>query len=229
MTLVDAVRFTEILLAVAFIQQAAEHMVGQRDEVLYFAPRLVLGILLLFGIQSPLVCIALLVNGLFILNRFQGPYNGGSDLMGLLITFCLALYHVMPEVRWQEYVFAYLALQVTLSYFKAGWSKVVNPDWRSGRALGDVFAFSAYPASESLRSWALRPRALLAVSWAVIAFELAFPVALLSRETLIAGLAVAATFHIGNALFLGFNRFVWVWIAAYPSVLWLQHRLFAGW
>jgi hypothetical protein len=225
MSLDHAIRLTEIILAVAFIQQSLEHLSGSRREKILFLPRLVLSVLLLIGFQALWVCVALLVSALVILRRFQGPYNGGSDLMGLLILVCLTLAHAVPAGPWQGYVFAYLALQLMLSYFKSGWVKVRNPDWRNGTALRDVFRFSAYPVSESLRAWADRPRLLCTMSWAVILFELAFPLVLVSESALILGLGLAIAFHVANACLFGFNRFLWVWPAAYPSLFWLQNRL----
>ena len=62
-------------------------------------------------------------------------------------------------------------------------------------------------------------------SWAVIGFEVLFPLALLNQTLLIAALTCAAAFHIANACLFGLNRFVWFWLAAYPSILWLQSRL----
>ena len=180
------------------------------------------------GIETQWVSIGLLVIGLLILRRFQGPYNGGSDLMGLLVLFCVCLVHLAPTPQFQEYVFAYLALQLILSYVKSGWVKVRNPDWRTGLALQDVFRFSIYPVSESLRSWAERPKLLCVLSWAVILFELLFPLTLISKLTLIAGLGLALAFHVANACLFGFNRFLWIWPAAYPSLLWLQHRVLLG-
>jgi hypothetical protein len=223
----DAVRMTEILLALAFLQQGAEHLRGARDERVLFLLRMIPSIFLLAGWQTPWACAALVIVSFFILKRFQGPYNGGSDRMGLLILCCLTLTHFMPVPRWQEYAFGYLALQLVLSYFIAGAVKVVNADWRSGRALQDVFLFSAYPVSESVRKWAYRPRILFVMSWAVMLFELSFPFALMTQETLVVGLVLAACFHFANACLFGLNRFFWVWLAAYPSILWLQQRIFA--
>ena len=117
-------------------------------------------------------------------------------------------------------------MQLMLSYFIAGLVKVLNPEWRNGRALQDVFHFSAYPASESLRGFAERPRLLWLMSWAVILFELLFPFTILSQKMLIMGLVVAAIFHFANVWLFGFNRFFWAWLAAYPSILWLQSRIF---
>lgn len=223
MTLDEAIRLTEILLAIAFIQQSLEHLC---DERALFAPRLALSALLLPGIQAPWVCLGLVVLGLLMLKRFQGPYNGGSDRMSLLILCCLTLALFLPSTRAKELVFGYMALQVVLSYFIAGWVKIVNPQWRQGRALQDVFLFSAYPVSEALRAWADRPRRLMAASWTVMVFELTFPFALATQPTLIAALAIAGVFHLANTYLFGLNRFFWIWAASWPSLLWLQARVF---
>ena len=226
MSLDVAICLTEILLALAFIQQSVEHIRAPKNEQMLFLPRIALSMLLLLGFQTEWVCLALMGVGLLMLNRFSGPYNGGSDRMSLLILCCLCLVHFMPTRWWQEAIFGYLALQLILSYFIAGWAKITNPQWRSGQALRDVFRFSAYPVSESLRGWANWPKLLFVMSWAVMLFELLFPLTLLTQTTLIIGLAIAATFHFGNACLFGFNRFFWIWLAAYPSILWLQERIF---
>ena len=116
---------------------------------------------------------------------------------------------------------------MVLPYFISGRVKQGNPDWRRGVALRDVFAFSAYPVSEGLRGYARRPRLMLAMSWAVILFELAFPASLLHPDLLIAALVAALAFHLANACLFGLNRFVWAWLAAYPSLIWLQDRVLA--
>jgi len=83
----------------------------------------------------------------------------------------------------------------------------MNPEWRSGRALCDVFQFSVYPASESLRQWSKSPRVLFVMAWGVMIFELIFPLLLLSRISLIIALIIAAIFHFANACLFGLNRF----------------------
>jgi Vitamin K-dependent gamma-carboxylase len=221
-----AIRLTEILLACALIQQSLEHLRARRYEALLFAGRIALCLLLAFGVAPAWTSLALVGLSLLVLQRFDGPYNGGSDRMGLLALCCLCATHFMPNERWREIVLGYLAVQLVLSYFLSGWVKVVNPDWRSGRALREVFQFSAYPVSEDLRRLAERPRLLRVASWAVIGFELAFPLALVSQTALILALATAALFHLANACLFGLNRFFWTWLAVYPAILWLQHRLF---
>jgi uncharacterized membrane protein YphA (DoxX/SURF4 family) len=227
MSLDHAIRITDILLALAFLQQGVEHLRAPWDERRLFLPRILLSMLLLAGFQAQWVCMALMILALFILKRFQGPYNGGSDRMGLLILCCLTLAHFLPGLRWRECAFGYLALQLILSYFMAGWVKFCNPEWRDGRALQDVFRFSAYPVSESLREWADRPRLLRLMSWLVMLFELLFPLSLLTQPTLVLGLTLAVLFHFANACLFGLNRFFWIWMAAYPSLIWFQERIFS--
>ena len=225
MTLNAAVRLTEALLALALIQQSLEHLVRFQSERALFGARIALCVLVIAGVASPWPLVGLAILSLAILQRFEGPYNGGSDRMGLLALWCLTLSRLSPTPPLKELAFGYLGAQLILSYFISGGVKIVNPDWRSGRALRDVFEFSAYPVGEDLRRWADRPRVLLAMSWAVMLFELAFPLSLLSKPTLVAGLAVAGAFHLANACLFGLNRFFWTWLAAYPAILWLQGRL----
>ena len=233
MTFDFALRLTSALMALAFVQQSLEHLrpAVRLQERLLFAPRLILSLALIAAsIGTPIdlhpgwITLALVSNHLLILPFFNGPYNGGADRMSLLILLCLAGAYNLPEPAWRELAFGYLGMQLLLSYFMAGWVKIVNPDWRSGRALRDVFLFSAYPAGENIRRWAGHHRLLLGAGWAVIGFELAFPLSFLSLPTLIAGLAIAALFHAANACLFGLNRFFWIWICAYPSILWLHDR-----
>ncbi len=220
-----ALRLTEILLALALIQQSAEHIAGPRDEKRLFLPRLALGMGLLAGIAPALVLGALWLQGLWILRRFDGVYNGGSDKMTWLVLTCCLLAHLAPSPYWAEMALGYLAVQLTLSYFVSGWVKVINPDWRSGQALADVFRFSAYPVSRNLRALADRRGLLFAASWAVIVLELIFPLTLLEPRALALGLGLCALFHVSNALHFGLNRFVWAWISAFPALIWFQERL----
>jgi len=226
MTLAAAARLTEILLCLALIQQSLEHLRRFRDERILFAVRIVLCGLVISGLAQPWPLVGLAALSLVILSRFQGAYNGGADRMGLLALWCLPLSRLLPTPQGQEIAFGYLAAQLVLSYFISGGVKLLNPDWRSGRALAQVFRFSAYPVSEALRGWAERPRVLLAMSWAVMLFEVVFPLSLVSQPTLIVALVIAAAFRLANACLFGLNRFFWTWLATYPALLWLQARIF---
>ncbi len=226
MSFETALRVTDVLLAWALIQQSLEHFASRLPgDRWLFAPRLVLAAMLGLSMAPGLVGAALLGHSVFVLRRYDGPYNGGADRMTLLCLACLTAAHLAPEPRWQELAFAYLAVQLVLSYLISGWVKLKNPDWRSGQALADVFLFSTYPVSEQLRGLANRQQLLIAASWGVILFEVLFPLALLHRDLLVIGLTIAALFHLSNACLFGLNRFFWAWLAAYPSIIWAQERL----
>lgn len=225
MNLDVALRWSEILVGCAFLQQSAEHLTAPANERWLYIPRIALALLLIAGVQPPIIEALLLLLGMAILYRFQGPYNGGSDRMSLLLLFCLLMSRLAPTRQWQEIALGYLAVQLLLSYAISGWVKLSNRDWRSGQALKDVFEFSVYPVSESIRSLARAPALLLALSWILMLFEMLFPLALLDARYLQSALIVAGVFHLVNGCVFGLNRFLWIWIAAYPCLLWFQQRV----
>lgn len=228
MTIDFAIRLTEILLGIAFVQQSIEHLTRHSDERVIFAFRLLFSLVIILGYKTDWATLMLIILSLYLLYRIDGPYNGGADKMGLLVLLCLGLSYIAPSIYWRELAFGYLSVQLTLSYCISGYVKLINPQWRSGQALIDVFQFSAYPVSESIRSWANSPKILFIASWLVIVFECIFPLALLSNVSLFMVLMIAAAFHFVNACLFGLNRFFWVWLAAYPAIIWFQSRIFAA-
>lgn len=223
-----AVRYTEIILAWALLVQCIEFVRYQRDLLLLHWARLCLSVVLLLGIQPFWVESFLLLISIRLVIRFQGPYNGGSDSMTLLVLLCVWLFHLAPNQKWQEIALGYLAVQSILSYFQAGWVKLINPDWRSGMALQQVFSVTAYPVSESFRQFSQKKFLIFYMSWAVIEFELIFPLAIFSEYLLYLFLLMAISFHLANAILFGLNRFFWIWPATYPVLVWFQDRISAS-
>lgn len=223
-----ALRVTELLLGFALFQASLEHVATDtRWRPLYVA-RSVASIGVMSGISPILSIWALWGLTAAHLRRHHGPYNGGADKMAMLILTCLGVARCLPSEAAQELALAYLAAQLVLSYFVSGWIKIINPEWRRGRALVDVFRYSAYPVSERLRLWASRPRVLFAMGWAVMLLEVVFPATLLWRPAMMIALALTAAFHLANACLFGLNRFFWIWISAYPVLLWFQGRIMGG-
>jgi hypothetical protein len=228
MDLALAVRYSEIILAFALAQQSLEYCRGVRSEKISGCIAFLLSVLLLAGIYPAVVEAGLLMVLGVLLYRFQGPYNGGSDCMSALVLLCLFLSYIAPTKFWQEIALGYLAFQLCFSYFQSGYIKIINVDWRSGQALKDVFFITAYPVSDNIRRLAQSPRLMLVMSWLVILFELAFPLSLLHQNALVIALIIAACFHLANACLFGLNRFFWIWLSAYPILMWFQHRLAPG-
>lgn len=223
MTFDEALRLIEIGLALALMQRAYEHL-SLGDIRVHFAEAVLAMSLLMFPGTSELTA-ALWGIGLWRLWVFKGPYNGGADKMILLALTCVVAAHYLPM---GEIALAYLAVQLVLSYMVSGLVKLKNPDWRSGQALFEVFSLSAYPQSGNLRTLGGRARFMRTGSWAVIGFEIAFPLALLTAQTTLAALVLAATFHTANAVLFGLNRFFWAWIAVFPALIWFQDRIFGA-
>lgn len=219
MTLPDAQRLSEALVAVACLQQALEHVADRRARLPALAGAAA-AVATLAGLAPTLTLGLLVVAGLDLLRRFDGPYNGGSDRMRLLVLVGLWTARLLPACA--ALVLGYVAVQLVLSYAMAGWVKLAHRAWWTGQALVDVFAFSIYPRSETLRRFAGHPRLLGAAAWAMLIFEAAFPLALLHPTALGLALATALLFHTTNAVLFGLNRFVWAWLAGYPLLLWFQ-------
>ena len=217
-----AIRLIEIALSCALLQRGAEHL--SRDWQI-FLPQMGLALVLLSGVASGPAIFGLWIMGLVQLHRYCGPYNGGADKMAMLILTCLCVVKLSPDRVWAEMALGYLSIQLMLSYFMSGWVKLRNPQWRNGQALSDVFSFSVYPATEALRGWATRRAMMLAGSWGVIGLEVLFPLALFRIDFLIAALLATSLFHLGNAVVFGLNRFFWIWISAYPALIWFQGRV----
>ncbi len=220
MTFEAALHWTEVLVALAVCQLSAEHL---RRDTAIFAMQFALAVLLLGGIAERWALLALWAAGLWQLHRFDGPYNGGADKMVLLVITCLLTARWLPTFA--PVAIGYLAVQLTLSYFVSGWVKLKNAEWRTGDALSHVFAYSAYPSSEALRSLSTRRRLMRGASWGVIWFEVLFPLTLLHPLALSAGLSAGLIFHLTNAYLFGLNRFVWAWLSAFPALLWWQTTL----
>ena len=151
--------------------------------------------------------------------RFRGSYNGGSDSMLLAVLIGLAVARTATDVSIVRGALAYVAVQLVLSYVLAGIAKLRDPAWRAGRALALLVELPQYRVPRRLVAIAKRPSIGRLGTWAILAFELAFPIAFLHPTACIAMLAIGAAFHVANAAVFGLNRFLWTWIAAYPALI----------
>ena len=187
---------------------------GGRAFILLNFVRLIAGLTALVAPSAPLVAILLICHVLTLL-RWLGTFNGGSDYMNLLLLWTTTLGLLAPEAV-ARFCLWYVTFQLVLSYFKAGFVKLKAASWRNGRALPGFLGTRAY-APTQLTKWLHGTRAKLA-TWAVMLFELSFPLALIDKRIALAYMAIGACFHLGNAYFFGLNRFFWAWIAAYPAL-----------
>ncbi len=174
-------------------------------------------------VNWPWVVLFLLLSTALIAVRWRGSFNGGSDFMTVVVLSALTVAAFFEDRTIRLGCLWYIAIQTTLSYFIAGTVKIGKPSWRSGAALDHIIRNSIYGAPSWWRK--LSPKLVSIASSLVLSFELLFPVALLSPSLCLIFLAAAAQFHLMNFWFLGLNRFVWAWLAAYPAVVYCSLRL----
>jgi hypothetical protein len=160
----------------------------------------------------------LLTTGLIAL-RWRGTFNGGADYMTVLVLLMLsvdAVFQGQPIVRlgclW------YLGLQTVFSYFIAGLVKLRNGDWRTGRALQRFLSSPPYDPPDFIVRLSGNSRLMWLGSWAILVFEVSFPIALLSPVVCAGVLSAAFVFHVANFAVFGLNRFIFAWCAAYPAL-----------
>lgn len=149
--------------------------------------------------------------------RWRGTYNGGSDAMLLVVLLAISLARTFPAHA--NAALAYAAVQLVLSYFIAGIAKLGDPAWRTGRAMPLIVTLPHYRVPARAAAILASPGAGRFAAYAMLVFECTFPVALLHPTVCLVYLGVGAGFHLVNALAFGLDRFLWVWIAAYPALI----------
>ena len=126
-------------------------------------------------------------------------------------------------VRWAVW---FIAAQLSLAYFAAGVFKLISSSWRSGEALWAVLSMNPWKHAAAGRWLRERPQASSFLSWGTMLWEVTFPVALLAPPWAMATwLAIGAAFHIGCAIFMGLNSYLWSFVAAYPAVAFVNSWL----
>lgn len=148
--------------------------------------------------------------------RWRGSFNGGSDYLMLIILLCLCLGFIFPILS--KAAVWYISLQVLSSYFMAGLYKVKQKKWRNGSAVYGFVSSPSYKTPQFIITKCKDPTIALAIAWAVIIFELTFPLVLSHPYLSIFYLGAGLIFHFGNFMTFGLNRFFWVWSASYPAL-----------
>ena len=180
--------------------------------------RLLLGLVAIVQPSAGLA-VALLVMHVLTLLRWRGSFNGGSDYMNLMLLLGVSaglVFAHIPAVGW--FCLWYMTLQLALSYYRAGYVKVKNRQWRSGEALGAFMGSPRYQQGPWSLALLERPKVLKFAAWVVMIFELSFPLSLLGPNWALAYMTVGFFFHLSNSYWLGLNRFFFAWLAAYPAL-----------
>jgi hypothetical protein len=147
--------------------------------------------------------------------RFRGTFNGGADVMTFVVLTGLTVAKLGQNPLAIKFAFWWIALQLILSYFVAGVTKLRSKNWRDGTALIIFLNSTIYedrPPQDKKSLGTFLSRCL-------ILFEISFPLAMINSTCATIYIAIGLSFHLANAYFLGLNRFFWAWLAAYPALL----------
>lgn len=170
---------------------------------------------------------ALLMAAVIFIQAVRMPVGlEGSDQMQLCVFGPISLLCLDRDSRaLEEAVTYFISGQACLAYFTAGAAKAISPSWRSGEAMKGVMATEIYGSPKLLSMLQAVPGSSFAIAWAVIAFEVAFPFAIVASPSSAAlFIAIGAAFHISIAFCMGLNCFVWSFLATYPALLWTAER-----
>jgi hypothetical protein len=153
--------------------------------------------------------------------------NDGSDHFAVINFGSALIEKAFPhDPRAREAALAFIAAQSCLSYFVSGAVKLRSPVWRSGEALTGILRTKTYGDAALYRVFRDRPRLARAACWAVMLFEVTFPLVLIApRPVATAILGGAVLFHVVNARFMGLNRFLWSFTGSYPAVAYFARGL----
>ena len=149
--------------------------------------------------------------------------NDGADQMCLLVLLSAALARASGSgAPMVAAVLCFLALQACLSYATSGIAKLCGPAWRDGSGIVGILSTHTYGMPRLASSLARHRPLAIGFSWLVIGSEILFPLVLVAPDSWIPVFLLAGlSFHLGCALVMGLNTFVWSFAATYPAVYWL--------
>ncbi len=154
----------------------------------------------------------------------------GSDHMAILTYAASVLEKAFgsdPRVR--RACLWFVAAEASLSYTTAGLAKAASPLWRSGHAMPGIFRTRTYGHRWVAKVTREHPALAKAMCWSVILAETFWPLVLIApAEVAWPLLLLGLAFHLGNAHFMGLNRFLWAFAGSYPAVVAVSRHLDAG-
>ena len=118
----------------------------------------------------------------------------------------------LPHEPMATCAFWIIRVQLLLAYFATGLHKLTGTSWLDGTAMGIV---ASDPAFGPL--WIVdHPLIASITTWAVLAFQLTFPIAVWFRRTRYGWMLLGILFHLATALWMDIPEMGLAFIAAYP-------------
>jgi hypothetical protein len=177
--------------------------------------------------RSPVVPLAV-VALMNVLLHYRVRWGGeGGDQMTSLVLICsiiaFAFLHI-PEITLASCYF--LGAQLTLAYFSSGTAKLFGQLWRSGTAFTKVM--SNYTYGNQFVGLFLQRHAAVAkiMNFTVIGFQITFPLVLvIPVPYCYIYLMTGLLFHLGVAIAMRLNLFLYTFVAVYPCLVVLRNAV----
>lgn len=170
---------------------------------------------------APLIATAWILQ-LLIMKRHHLTFDG-SDHMTLVVLLACLLGRVESDPLAERAAVTFLAAEVSLAYLAAGLYKATSPYWQSGHAISMVVQtrmFGQATAARLVRRYPIMGRA---ATYAVFCWECLFACFIAApRPVILIVLALGVGFHLGCSVIMGLNRFILVFAASYPAVLFIN-------
>jgi hypothetical protein len=170
---------------------------------------------------APLIAIAWIMQ-LLIMKRHHLTFDG-SDHMTLVVLLACLLGRVESDPVAERAAVTFLAAEVSLAYLAAGLYKATSPYWQSGQAIPMVVQTRMFGRVAAARLVRQHPLTGLAATYAVFCWECLFVCFIAApRPVLLVSLALGVGFHLSCSLIMGLNRFILVFVASYPAVIFVN-------
>ncbi|MDT4737230.1 hypothetical protein [Bradyrhizobium sp. WYCCWR 12699] len=167
---------------------------------------------------------------LFHLQRYGHEGSDHVRLYANVILFGAALVGSDETTISKAVLLAALAALGASFYFGAGWVKVLSPKWRSGEAITIAFSTRLFGNEQFAAALAKHKVAALAISWAVIVWELSFgPAMLLVGHYIFLWICVGLLFHGAVAVLMRLPVFLVASLTLYPSMYWVATEAVPAW
>ena len=191
---------------------------------LLFHAGILVTVLLTVGVGGRLVTMCVYIMTMFLQDLNSLITDGGDNIARLVL-----LYMIFADVSGRRdrkvstigglvHNAAILAIVVQLSllYLSTGMYKVMGSEWQSGVALYYILRVNSF-AWTGIGGEALWTNAYLivALTYATVLFEVAFPFALFNRWTRRLMLVIGVGFHFGIAATMGLVAFSWMMLSLY--------------
>jgi len=169
-------------------------------------------------IPASLVIVTTLLMGV----RHHAGFNGTYHL-SLVVALAVLWGRATQNPVSVKVAIAFVGLQSVLAYALSGWLKLGNADWRDGDVLTRLSESEIWIADSAATILARSPASKTVIAWSILTFECLFPVVLfLPKSAAVAVLLSGFLFHFINAVFLGLNTFLFIFVATYPAIYYLN-------